>query len=325
MRRLPVGILLGGAAGAVLAALLWSGSGPTAPTGTAPDRASAPAPAAPVVTAHAPDSPGAVAPGESPTVTDAAPAVAADVGAQAAPPAGPVAVERPTCPAETPAILRAIDTRDPAEVRRAIAARADVNACVDMGEGGVVYALPEAIAAERAPFQMAHLLLEAGADPDRVAPGNSLPLEMAILEGAPDLVAALIAAGAEVNAVSGGAPLITAAATAGDLAILRLLLDAGADPDTPFMGDRPLHIVASAPSPEYVAALIEAGADLNARSRIGDNALAIAARWGRLETVRDLLDAGTRDLGPALAVAREGGHAEIVALLEERLAGRTGS
>lgn len=76
--------------------------------------------------------------------------------------------------------------------------------------------------------------------------------------------------------------------------MLELLLNAGADPDTRNeFDDTPLiDFVCGACPPESVKALIEAGADVNARARNGSTPLLVAALWSSPESVRLLLEAG---------------------------------
>ena len=310
MRWLPHGLVLTGAGVALGMAVLWVGSGPsldTPPLPPPPPAAAAPPVGAPGDAAGTTLQPAEVLPAVAPQESPASPAAPEPVVLQAD--------GRGPCASEDPPILLAVDTRDPDEVRRAIAAGADVNACMDMGEGGIVYALSEALAAGS--FEIARLLLDAGADPERIPQSYMQPLELAITARSADLVAALIAAGADVDAVSSGAPLITAAAGTGDATILRLLLEAGANPDVQFYGDAPLHIVAPSPSSASAAALVTAGADVNARNRLGHTPLALAAGAGRLETVRLFLEAGTADVMGGFTAALDGGHHDAALLLAE--------
>lgn len=76
--------------------------------------------------------------------------------------------------------------------------------------------------------------------------------------------------------------------------MLELLLNAGADPDTrnEFEETPLIHFVCGACPPDSVKALIEAGADVNARARNGSTPLLTAALWSSPESVRLLLEAG---------------------------------
>ena len=76
-------------------------------------------------------------------------------------------------------------------------------------------------------------LLEAGADPDEVAPNGSglRPINSAAAAGNREVVAVLLDRGADVHAAQrGGYTALHSAAARGDLELIELLLDAGADP-----------------------------------------------------------------------------------------------
>ena len=87
------------------------------------------------------------------------------------------------------------------------------------------------------------------------------PLHVAAAHGIPEIVTALIEAGADVNARATG-------------------------------GMTPLHVAALSEKPEIVTALSEAGADVNARMKAGETPLHLAAMRGTPEVVTALLEAG---------------------------------
>jgi uncharacterized protein len=106
----------------------------------------------------------------------------------------------------------------------------------------------------------------------------------------------------------------------------RLLLERGADVRavSPTFGDvTPLHSAAAGGSAEIVHALLEAGADANARQQGAFTALHAAAHNGDAEMVRDLLAHGAdphamTDEGRApLSFAEEQGHDDVAALLRD--------
>jgi ankyrin repeat protein len=76
-------------------------------------------------------------------------------------------------------------------------------------------------------------------------------------------------------------------------AIVMALLDAGADVNARSKYDNtPLHDVATSELSAYVTALLEAGADIKARNTRGDTPLHLAAFDGTPDKVLALLDAG---------------------------------
>lgn len=88
---------------------------------------------------------------------------------------------------------------------------------------------PLALAAEGGRLDIVNILIRAGVDPDWG--GATTPLEAAALEGHLEVAAALIQATADVNrpVADGFTPLITSS-SAGNLAMVRMLLKAGANP-----------------------------------------------------------------------------------------------
>jgi ankyrin repeat protein/L-ascorbate metabolism protein UlaG (beta-lactamase superfamily) len=87
-------------------------------------------------------------------------------------------------------------------------------------------------------------------------------------------------------------PLHTAA-TAGQVEIVRLLLDSGAEIDgLDSDGSTPLHCAAVSRKPEVVRLLLSRGADVNRRDRNGAYGLSFAASAGDSACIRMILDAG---------------------------------
>lgn len=152
----------------------------------------------------------------------------------------------------------------------------------------------------------------------------------------PDVIRALLRAGASVEATDGGGntPLHTAATT-GAPAVMRVLLEAGADPSLRVEVSRPanpwdpkdwtpLHLAARNRDPGVVALLLEAGANVNARVHGYETALHTAARNGNPLVAELLLDAGAevdaREVNgktPLHVAARENSNAAVLMVLIE--------
>jgi len=141
----------------------------------------------------------------------------------------------------------------------------------------------------------------------------------------PEVVRALIKAGADVNArteegrsAEGGfTPLITASIRS-DPKIIRILIDAGADVNARNRpGWTPLLLAAASidSNPEVIRALIDAGADLNVVSMEGNSALMLAAeRTSNPEVIAALLDLGVNTIHRQIITQGRGGNVELLAI-----------
>jgi len=115
----------------------------------------------------------------------------------------------------------------------------------------------------------------------------------------------------------------------GDLGKVKQLLSEGVDPDAhgKTYGFRPLHTAASHNHIPIARALLEAGADINARIGYGgtDRALEVAAGDGHLAMVKFLIAQGAEinrgEVCPALTRAADKGHLPIIDLLLKYKAG----
>jgi ankyrin repeat protein len=189
-------------------------------------------------------------------------------------------------------------------------------------------------------------LLRAGANPGTANRYGVTPIALACENGSAAIVDRLIKAGVSADSTDpfGETALHTCART-GNPAAVKVLLAHGAsvDPVEAWRGQTPLMWAAAEGHTEVMKLLIEAGADVNARSRIikwerqrtdeprdkwlppgGLTPLLLAAREGRTESVRVLLDAGADiniadpDRHTALTLALINGHLDVAALLIER-------
>ncbi|KAJ3040580.1 hypothetical protein HDV00_010760 [Rhizophlyctis rosea] len=163
-----------------------------------------------------------------------------------------------------------------------------VNAGADVNAGNG-YAL--VLAASQGHWRVVKNLLNAGADPNRSAWGESA-LEKAVEGGFAKIVSTLLNAGADVHvADEDGNPeeALLVAVSRGDLAIVNLLLKGGADARA--RGGRILLEAVDAGCADVLKALLDCGG----RAVINNNdgiALREAARYGSWDLVNVLLDAG---------------------------------
>ncbi|XP_015585183.1 ankyrin repeat domain-containing protein 11 isoform X2 [Cephus cinctus] len=192
--------------------------------------------------------------------------------------------------------------------------------CMDAGTGGAVAtAAPELVNA-----------------PD--AEGHT-PLHLAVIAGDTQLVAVLLANGADVNAKDlEGHSVLHWATVCGEAECVRLVLAAGARPSTPdHRGGSPLHYAAqccgaaataelSVPKKlglKVLQTLLEFGADVNAKDEDGRQPILWAASAGSVEAVLALARAGgsaaagasDKDGLTALHCAASRGHARCVEAL----------
>jgi ankyrin repeat protein len=228
-----------------------------------------------------------------------------------------------------------------------LAARADVNQVTQYGWS------PLLTATQNRYYKLASFLLENGADPNLANKGGWTPLYLATdnrnIENGDyparkpdmdhlDFIKILLARGANVNArmkdstetrtifthqwlYEDGATAFLRAAQSGDIVLMRLLLDNGADPNiattngtTPLMVASGIGWVEGVTNEhglkenlEAVKLLLELGADVNAVDGDGRTALHGAAHKGRDDVVQILVDRG------ALLDARDGGSRDSIA------------
>lgn len=154
--------------------------------------------------------------------------------------------------------------------------------------------------------------------------GPVTPLMLAIDLGLVEDVRAFLAAGASVDAIGPeGATSLHYAAKRGDLEIVEMLLQAGADIGvrTKSSSSTPLMTAAEFADVGVVDALIEAGAEVGKTDSYGRTALIRSASRGAVDVVKILLDAGTdpnvvsRAHGAVLHVAAQRGDVSVVELL----------
>ena len=186
-------------------------------------------------------------------------------------------------------LVEAVRTGDYAAARALVDTGGDVDAPEPDGTTALHWAVRQDSAG------IAKLLLRAGADANAANRYGTTPLSLAGTNGNAETVALLLDAGADPNLANpnGETPLMTASRT-GDPDVLRLLLAHGArvDESEAWRGQTALMWAAAEGNAAASRVLVEAGADVAARSSRGMTALLFAARKGDLDTVEALLDGG---------------------------------
>ena len=243
-------------------------------------------------------------------------------------------------------LLQAVKRGDATGVREILGRDADVN--VRQGDGATALHW----AAHLNDLETVDLLLRAGADVDAANDLGVTPLWVAATAGSAAMVAKLLEARGDPNIApdTGGTPLMIAARQ-GNVAAVRSLLAHGADANATegAQGQTALMWAVARRHPEVVRVLLDAGADLHARTKSsrrhvllccqkslgktegtmwveqgGFTPLLFAARHGDAASAARLLAAGAPIDGTAavgttpLIVAAEHGFHEVAALLLEK-------
>ncbi|RPI52488.1 MAG: ankyrin repeat domain-containing protein [Acidobacteria bacterium] len=242
-------------------------------------------------------------------------------------------------------LIGAIRAKDATAVRALLKQRVDVNAPQGDGTTALHWA------AHVNDLTIADLLIRAGARGAVANENGFTPLHVACINRGGAMVERLLAARADANAASiNGETVLMTCARAGDARGVKALLLKGARvnvKETPH-DQTALMWAAAQRHPEVTGLLIEAGAEINARSRTfpqtvvgeqtqrfgreelnytvlrgGSTPLLFAARSGDAASARLLLGAGAsaNDALPegmsALVVAAHSGHTEVATLLLE--------
>jgi TonB family protein len=144
-------------------------------------------------------------------------------------------------------------------------------------------------AAVRGNIEMVRWLIAQGVDPNADVQGNTA-LALAASEGDAAAARALLDAGAQVGkAAKNGFTALMGAARAGNVEYARVLLEAGADPKAATeSATTALHLAAQANSAELVELLLERGADIAARSKLDFTALEVALLSGAARSAQVL-------------------------------------
>ena len=183
-----------------------------------------------------------------------------------------------------------------AEVHKLLSAGADVEA---RGQN-TLPALYEAAAGGH--VEVLQLLLDHGARVEGLGGKSMTPLAHAAVRDQVASMEVLLKAGAKPDGPSGTVPPLYEAVMFGNLNAVRTLLAHGADPNLPYKaGITPLMCVSqhvararAVTMAQIVAALIDAGATVNARSKGGLTALHFAARHNEPEIAELLISVGAQ-------------------------------
>jgi ankyrin repeat protein len=135
--------------------------------------------------------------------------------------------------------------------------------------------------------------IAAGATVNPRSPSDEYPLFMAAGNGCLDVVHALIAAGADVNAVADHVSALEEGAGSGDPQVVRALIAAGAKVNArERFGNSVLVQTVYNGKVAAVQALIAGGAEVNSKDEGGQTALFTASQYGRPEMAQLLISAG---------------------------------
>jgi ankyrin repeat protein len=218
-------------------------------------------------------------------------------------------------------LVLAVKAKTAGTVRALIDKGIDVNAASPDGATALHWA------AHWDDLETTRLLLSAGANPNASNDHGVTPLMLACENANEGLVDVLLGAGADARRPqrNGITPLMTAART-GNVGIVAKLLERGADANAAIAstGQTALMWATAERHLPVMRALIAAGANVRAASRIGFGPLLFAARNGDLDAARILIDAGAKVDEPGtdgtapLALAVVSGQDEFAHFLLER-------
>ena len=181
------------------------------------------------------------------------------------------------------------------------------------------------VAAKGGHVQVVEILLSYGADREMLSQCSLIrPLHLAVQAGHIVMVRYLLDNGTNIAAPDGNsAQAIHKAAECGSTAILSFLLDRGAAIDSATTnGCQPLHTASQNPErANVIRFLCSQGADIEAKTRLGDTPLYYAWLYNRLDNAEVLLECGAvhgEQVPLILSTAIGHGHLQATRLLLER-------
>lgn len=163
-------------------------------------------------------------------------------------------------------------------------------------------------------------LLAAGADVNATLTDGDTALFAAVQNNHFDTTKFLLQRGAKPSI--GKDPLFAASGPGANPGIMLLLLQAKADPKTPWV----LHNAARWGITKAVEDLLAAGADVNWISEDGDTAIFAAAQHGQVETAKSLMQRGADPFlgkNALMAASGPGAHPDLMPILLQADVGRT--
>lgn len=190
------------------------------------------------------------------------------------------------------ALCNAAFSGDIAEVPRLLKAGADVNAKDSMGHTALMRA------SQKGNVEIVRALIQAGADFRAKREGGMTALMDASANNQPEVLKVLIEAGADPNArTEDGTGVMFWAAGYGYTEVVRELVKAGARIEDPIdqFGTTPLMHAVRNGKAETVQALLDLGAQVNAKDTSGKTALARAREEGNSEVIEILVKAGGKE------------------------------
>ena len=197
----------------------------------------------------------------------------------------------------------AAERRDGRVVDTLIGARADVNGVQPDGATALHWA------AYWDEARTVDALIAAGANVNTANDHGVTPLALACENQNEAIVQKLLAAGADANATvtTGESALMTAART-GNVAIVKALLGRSARVNVaePGHGQTALMWAVAEHHPEVVRALLQAGADVHARSRVRRRTVQLSTRYGDQNSVKGVTELDLGGFTPLLFAARVG-------------------